>query len=61
MKTAFVAMLVLASAALAVSGCTPQGRGPSPGNATRAAGDGGGGGSSSSSSGGGGGGGGMGH
>ena len=37
------AMLVLAVAALAVSGCTPQGRGPYPDNATKAAGDGGGG------------------
>jgi hypothetical protein len=44
MKTAFAAVLVLTVAALAVSGCTPQGRVPSPGNAAKDAGDGGGGG-----------------
>jgi hypothetical protein len=42
MKTVFAAVLALAAAALAVSGCTPQGRGPSPDNAAKAAGDGGG-------------------
>jgi hypothetical protein len=42
MKTAFAAVLVLTVAALAVSGCTPLGPGPSPNNAAKAAGDGGG-------------------
>jgi hypothetical protein len=56
MKTTFAALLLLAAAALAVSGCTPQERGPFPGNATRA--DGGGGGGSGGSGGSGGG---MGH
>jgi hypothetical protein len=37
MKTAFAVVLVLAAAALAVAGCTPQGRVSSPGNATRGA------------------------
>lgn len=43
MKTMFAAVLALAAAALAVSGCTPQGSGPTSVNATKAPGDGGGG------------------